>query len=128
MEREYAAMKRPRGVTVLACLYFVVAFSVLFTLVPSQAFNPLQHQRLLAQSVAFLVIAITLGIALLRMKRWSRWLAITISAAQLLSVVYGVAVAHSSSPAGRLALRIWFAVWAIWYLTRPQVKAAFQSA
>jgi|SRR5215469_5511299 len=103
-------MERPRGVTVLACLYFLAAFSFLFTLVPSQAFNPLQHQRLLAQSVAFLIIAITLGIALLKMKPWSRWLAITISAAQLASVLYEVAVAHSAIAAWRVGLSSLFPV------------------
>ena len=69
----------PLGVTVLACLYFLVAFSFLLTLIPSQTFNPLQHPRLLALSVACLIIAITLGIALLKMKNWSRWLAIAFS-------------------------------------------------
>jgi len=121
-------MKRPRGVTVLACLYLVVAFSCLLTLIPSQTFNPPQHPRLLALSVTCLVIAVTLGIALLRMKSWSRWLAITFSAAQLLSVLYGVAVAHSSIATGRVVLGILFALWVIWYLTRPHVKTAFQSA
>jgi len=133
-------MERPRGVTVLAYLYLLlallVAFSSLLLFVPSRtsppirAFNPLQHQRLLAQLVAFLIVAVTLGIALLRMKPWSRWLAITVSAVQLLSVLYEVAVTHSSTAAGAgsLGLRTLFAVWVIWYLTRTHVKTAFQSA
>lgn len=121
-------MKRPLGVTVLACLYFLVAFSFLLTLIPSQTFNPLQHPRLLALSVACLIIAITLGIALLKMKNWPRWLAIAFIAAQLLSVLYQVAVAHSSIATGRVVVGTLFAVWVIWYLTRPHVKTAFQSA
>lgn len=121
-------MKRPSGVTVLACLYLVVAFAMLLALIPSQAFNPLQHPGVLAQSVIWPIIAVTLGIALLRMKNWSRSLAITVSAVQLLAVLYCVAVAHSSIAIGRLTLRALFAVGIIWYLTRPDVKAAFQSA
>jgi|SRR5579864_102510 len=121
-------MKRPRGVTVLACLYLLAAFSFLLTLIPSQAYNPLQHPRLLALSVACLIIAVTLGIALLKMKNWSRWLAIGFSAAQLLSGLYRVAVAHSSIVTGRVVVGTLFAVWVIWYLTRAHVKTVFQSA
>jgi hypothetical protein len=90
-------MKRPGGVTVLACLYLVVASASLIALIPSQAFNPLQHPGVLAQSVIWLIVGVTLGIALLKMKNWSRWLANTVSAAQLLAVLYCVAVAHAGS-------------------------------
>lgn len=121
-------MKRPGGVTVLACFYLLVAFAMLIALIPGQAFSPLQHPKLLAQSLICLIVGVTLGIALLRMKNWSRWLAVTISVAELLSVLYVVAAAHSSVAIGRLALRTLFAVGVIWYLTRPHVKAAFQSA
>ena len=125
-------MKRPGGVTVMACFYLLVASSCLLNLIPSRTFNPLQYPRPLAQSVAGLIIAVTLGIALLKMKNWSRWLAIMYSALQLLLVLYRVAVAHSSIAAAPVVLGIvlgtLFAVWAIWYLTRPHVKTAFQSA
>jgi len=47
-------MERPKGVTVLAYIYFVVAFSALVTLIPSQTFQPLQWPRLLALSVGYL--------------------------------------------------------------------------
>ena len=120
-------MKRPLGVTVLACLYLLVAFSNLLIFIPSQTFNPLQHPRLLALSAGVLIIAVTLGIALLRMKKLSRWLAITFNAAQLLSVLYRVAVHHSSIDV-RVVLGTLFALCVIWYLTRPRVKTAFQSA
>jgi len=43
-------------------------------------------------------------------------------------VLYGVTVAHSSIATGRVVLGTLFALWVIWYLTRPHVKAAFQSA
>jgi len=125
-------MKRPGGVTVMACLYFLVAFSCLIALIPSRTFNPLQYPRVTVRSVAGLIIAVTLVIALLRLKNWSRWLAITYSASQLLALLYRVAVAHTSITAGPAvvgnALATLFAVWVIWYLTRPHVKTAFRSA
>ena len=119
-------MKRPPGLTILACLYLLVAFSNLLIWIPSQTFNPLQHPRLLAFSMAVLIIAVTLGIALLRMKNWSRWLAITFNAVLLLSALYRGAVDHSSIDT-RVVLGALFALSVIWYLTRPHVKAAFQS-
>ena len=119
-------MKRPPGLTILACLYLLVAFSNLLIWIPSQTFNPLQHPRLLAFSMAVLIIAVTLGIALLRMKNWSRWLAITFNAVQLLSVLYRVVVDRSPIDI-RVVLGTLFALSVIWYLTRPHVKTAFQS-
>jgi ABC-type proline/glycine betaine transport system permease subunit len=107
----------------------VAAFAILITLIPGgQGLNPLHYPGLLAQLVIYLIVGVTLGIALLRMKNWSRWLAVTVSAAQLLDTLYVIAIAHSSIAIGRLALRTLFAVGVIWYLTRPHVKAAFQSA
>lgn len=120
-------MERPKGVTVLACLYFFLASGALVALIPGSSGRPLPL-RLLAQSLVYLIIGVTLGVALLRMKNWSRWLAITFSAALLLSVPYVVSVAHSSIAMGRLGLGALLHVWVIWYLSRPHVKAAFQSA
>ena len=121
-------MERPKGVTVLACLYLFAAFAMLIALIPSQAFNPLQRPRLLALIVGNLIIGLTLGITLLRMKNWSRWLAIIASATQLLLVPYEVAVAKSPVAVIRTGLHTLFCLWVIWYLTRPQLKTAFQSA
>lgn len=121
-------MERPNGVTVLACLCFFIAFAMLIALIPSQAFSPLQQPRLLAWSALNLIIGVTLGVSLLRMKNWSRWFAIIASASNLLFVPHEVAVAHTSVAIIRAGLRILFIVCVIWYLTRPHVKAAFQSS
>jgi hypothetical protein len=121
-------MKRPQGVTVLACLYLWGALAMLIALIPTGPFSLLQHPGLVAQSVVDLIIGVTLCIALLKMKTWSRWLAITFSAAQLLFSLYAVAVADGSIAVGRIGFRTLFAVCVIWYLTRPHVKTAFQSA
>jgi hypothetical protein len=124
-------MERPKGVTILAYLYFVVALSALFTLIPGygQTFDALlQRPRLLALSVGSLIICVTLGIGLLRMKNWSRWLAIVLNATNLLFVPYAVAVRHGSVAIIQAGLGTLFFVWVIWYLTRPHIKTAFQSA
>jgi hypothetical protein len=124
-------MERPTGVTILAYLYFVVALSALFTLVPGsgQTFNALlENRRLLALSVGFLIICVTLGIGLLRMKNWGRRLAIVLNVANLLVVPYVVVVRHSSDAKIQAGLGALFFVWVIWYLTRPDIKTAFQSA
>lgn len=118
-------MERPNGVTILACVYFFVAVSVLFVLFPSPSFDPAEHPNLLYQSVANLVIALTLGIALLRMKNWSRWVAIFFSVAQLLFLPYVVTRTHTAVAFTRAGLGALFALWVIWYLTRPQIKKAF---
>jgi uncharacterized membrane protein (DUF2068 family) len=105
-----------------------MAFAMLVALIPSQTFDPLRSTRFLALSMGNLIIGIILGIALLRMKSWSRWLAIIASVVQLLFVPHEIAVAQSSVSIIRTGLRILLFVWAIWYLTRPHVKTAFKSA
>lgn len=122
-------MERPKGVTVLAYVHFIVALSVLITFIPG--YGPiyvLQRPRLLAMAVGALIISVTLGIGLLRMKNWSRWLAIIINAANLLFLPHQVAVRHTSVALIRAGLSTLIYVWIIWYLTRPHVKTAFQSA
>jgi uncharacterized membrane protein (DUF2068 family) len=121
-------MERPIGVTVLACLYLIMALAVLVALIPSQTFDPFQSTRFLTMSLGNLVIGIILGIALLRMKSWSRWLAIIASVVQLLFVAHEIAVAQSSISIVRSGLRTAIFVWAIWYLTRSHVKTAFKNA
>lgn len=120
-------MERPTGVTILAWLYFFGAFSLVIALIPSPAFNPLQRPGFLALTMGSLILCLVLGIALLRMKRWSRWLAIIASVTHLLAALREIAVAQSSIVVVRAGLGMLFSVWAIWYLTRPRVETAFQS-
>ena len=89
-------MERPIGVTVLACLYLLMAFAVLVALIPSQTYDLLRSTRFLALSMGNLIIGIILGIALLRLKSWSRWIAIIASVLQLLFVPHEIAVAQGS--------------------------------
>lgn len=120
-------MERPTGVTILAWLYFFGAFSLVIALIPSPAFSPLQRPRFLALTVGGLILCLILGIGLLRMKEWSRWLAIIASVAHLLVALREIAVVKNSIVVVRAGLGMLFAVWVIWYLSRPKVRTAFPS-
>jgi len=88
---------------------------------------PPQIDRVFAFSVANLLIALILGIALLNMKRWSRWAAIATCVASLALIPRVVIAGHHMADIMILtALKTLFYVWVIWYLTRPHIKAAFR--
>ena len=122
-----SGMKRPKGVSLLAYLYLLVAFAALITLIPSPAFDPRDQPKLAALSVGYLIIGITLAVALLRMKTWSRWLAIAVNIAQLLLIPYAIVVAHGLVAEIRAGVSTLFSASVIWYLTRPHITAAFKN-
>jgi uncharacterized membrane protein (DUF2068 family) len=125
------SMERPTGVTILAYLYFVAALSVFVALIPGyhQTFDAtLQRPRLIALSLGSLVICLALGIGLLRMKNWSRWLAIVLNATNLLFVPHAIARRNGAVAIIQAGLGTLLFVWVICYLTRPRVKMAFRSA
>jgi hypothetical protein len=119
-------MKRPKGVSVLAYLYLLVAFAALVALIPSPAFDPREQPKFAALSAGYLIIAATLAIALLKMKPWSRWSTIAVNVAQLLLIPYAMVVDHGPVAIIRAALSTLFSAVVIWYLTRPHIKAAFK--
>ena len=71
------------------------------------------------------LLALLLGIGLLKMKSWSRWVSIVGAGAALLFVPHEVNIARGTPDLIRAAVRTLFFVWVIWYLYLPQVKAAF---
>jgi len=119
-------MKRPRGVTVIACIFLFMAFAAVNGMVTFPSFWTQSWGRLSLWAVN-LSIALILGLALLRMQNWSRWTSILASAAFLLFIPREVTLAHSSIDMIRAGVRTLVFVWVIWYLSRPEVKAAFQS-
>ena len=105
----------------MACVFLFMGFSALNALVtylPQLA----QKHRLLAFLVANLLIAFVPAVALLKMKSWSRWVAIAVAA---FSLVF-IQTAHGVADMIRAALRTLFNVWVIWYLAQPHIKAAFR--
>jgi len=120
----YRVMERPKGVTVMACFFFFMGFGVLqntLTLLPE-----LQRKHV-AVYVANVLILVILGIGLLKMQRWSRWLAMVGSVAWLVFIPRQVHSVHGPTMLGFL-LRTLFSVWVIWYLFRSRVKAAFRNS
>jgi len=118
-------VKRPKGITVMACVFLFMGFSALNALVtylPQLA----QKHRLLAFLVANLLIAFVPAVALLKMKSWSRWVAIAVAAFSLVFIPREVQTAHGVADMIRAALRTLFNVWVIWYLAQPHIKAAFR--
>jgi len=120
-------MKRPKGVTVMGYIFLMYAFSAAYTLVfwrwaPFDAHSPKE----VALAVVTLLITVALGVALLRMQSWSRWLGIVVGA----SVLTGPKVMAAHGLAGKISVgrTVLFLVWVVSYLSRPDVKASFQRA
>jgi len=92
--------------------------------------NQLQHAhkpKFLALWVANLVIGFGLGWALYFMAGWSRWASIVACAASLLVVPPQLTWFRGSMHLIVIVgCRVLFMVWAIWYLSQPHIKAAFQ--
>jgi len=127
--REYAAvvMKRPKGVTVIGYIFLTYAFSAAYTLAfsrwaPFDAHSPKE----VAIAVVTLLITVTLGVALLRMQSWSRWLGIVVGAIVLTGPK--VMAAHGLAQKISVGFAVLFLVWVISYLSRPDVKASFRRA
>jgi hypothetical protein len=125
---EPIVMKRPTGVTVMANIFLFMAYCTARGLVTYLSWWLVQRRGLLVVAVANLLITATLGIALLKMQRWSRWVGIAVCAAALVFIPRQVVAAHGLV-GNLIRVELWtlFYVWAIWYLFQPHVKAAFRS-
>jgi hypothetical protein len=125
-------MKRPTGVTAMAYIFLFMAYSVVngfFMLLFEGPPKPrLLSPRLLTLSAVNLVIAVTLSVALFKMKNWSRLAAILVCAVSLLFIPREVVAAHGLADLVRAGLRTLFLVWVICYLSQPRVKDAFRTA
>jgi hypothetical membrane protein len=120
----YRVMERPKGVTVMARVFFFMGWGVFQNILTRP---PDLQRKHLAFYLANVLILVILGIGLLKMQRWSRWLAVVGSVAWLVFIPRQVHTAHGPAILGFL-LRTLFSVWVIWYLFRSHVKAAFRNA
>ena len=86
--------------------------------------SPIYSRILLVLGLIFLAI----GIGVLMLRRWARWLALIFSGISILSQT-SVFAARGKLPVGPSGwLSLAFAGLALWYFLRPSVKAQFQSA
>jgi hypothetical protein len=126
------AMKRPRGVTAMAYIFLFMAYSVvngyIAFLVAGVDTPRLLSPRWLAFSAANLLIAVTLSIALFKLKHWSRLACIVVCAVSLIFIPREVIAAHGLADLVRAGLRTLFFVWVICYLSQPHVRDAFRDA
>lgn len=120
-------MKRPRGVTVLACIFLLAAVSLVYGFVRYMS-TMLDHPSWIAVSILNFLIAATLGIALFKVQNWSRWAVIAVGVYWLLLLPREASAAHNMVDIVYAGIRTLFCVWVIWYLARPKIKAAFREA
>jgi hypothetical protein len=120
-------MKRPKGVTVMACIFLFMAISVVHGSVRDLP-QMLENRGWLLLSAVNLLFTVPVGVGLLKMQSWSRCAGIAVCAASLVLIPQAVVAAHSLSDIIRAGLRTLFFVWVIWYLSQPHVKAAFRTA
>lgn len=127
--REYTAnvMKRPNGVTVLACIFLLAAISLVYGFL-SYMSAMLEHPSWIALSMLNFSIAVTLCIALFKVHNWSRWAVIAVGLYWLLLLPREASAACGIVDIVYAGIRTSFCVWVIWYMSQPKIKAAFRKA
>jgi hypothetical protein len=150
IQKEETHMGRPVGVTILAILDFLGALACiglgilmfvgggLGAIAGSQAsegsggLGALVGAMGAAAGVAFLffgLIAFLLGWGLWKLKNWARIITIILMALSIAGSLFGlVGIFAHFSLFGLIWFVFWLALYAliIWYLLKPEVKAAFQ--
>jgi len=146
-------MNRPVGVTIIAILYFLGAIlcvlggigmmvggGFIATLIGQQggqgsaAGAGVFAGLGVVMGVFFLILAIiplVVGLGLWKLKEWGRILAIAVSAISAVLQLFGVVgmlLHFSVGGFAFLVCRLAISVLIVWYLLKPEVKAAFQSA
>jgi hypothetical protein len=144
-------MNKPAGVIVIAILYFIgaalcliggllfIAGGGLLATIMSQSgqasASPLAGIMAGLGAVAgiiflaFGVIDLLVGIGLIKLKNWARIVAIVFSAIGAVFQLFGILGSLSHFNVGAMVFPVVFlAIYAliIWYLLKPEVKAAFQ--
>ncbi|HMH06241.1 MAG TPA: hypothetical protein VK579_06120 [Terriglobales bacterium] len=116
-------MKRPIGVTVIAVLNILGGFALA---VNEMLVSPERPQ---GRSLGILIVVVLLGVgisvALLKLQNWARWVAIVFYALSLIAIPVRVIRAPGIADAVTASVPGLYLLWAVWYLFRPLVKAAF---
>jgi hypothetical protein len=115
-------MKRPVGVTAIAVINILGAFAL-------AAGELLSAQRpqggLLGLLVVTMLFGVGLSVALLMLQNWARWVTIVVYGLSLAATPAQVVRAHGVANTASALLPGLFLLWAVWYLCRADVKAAF---
>jgi hypothetical protein len=118
-------MNRPVGITVIASLNILGGFA----LGVSEMFSAHRPEGALAWILAVgVTVSVGLGVALLRLQNWARAVVVVLYGLSLISIPGQVIFAHSVVDVFAAVVPGSYAVWAVWYMHRSQVKAAFGRA
>ena len=120
-------MKRPRGVTVLACIFLLAATGLVYGSVRYMS-ETLESPSSIALAILNFAMAATLGIALLKLRNWARWAVIAVGVYWLLFLPREVHEARVIVDFAYAGMRALFCVCVIWYFSRPKIRAAFREA
>ena len=120
-------MKRPRGVIVLACIFLLAAIGLVYGSVRYMS-ETLESPSSITPAILNFAIAATLGIALLKLRNWARWAVIAVAVYWLLFLPREVHEARVIVDFAYTGIGALFCVCAIWYLSRPKIRAAFNEA
>jgi len=74
------------------------------------------------------ILSVGLGVALLRLQNWARAIVVVLYGLSLISIPGQVIFAHSVVDVFAALVAGSYAVWAVWYMHRSQVKAVFGRA
>lgn len=118
-------MNRPVGITVIASLNILGGF----TLGVSEMFSAHRPEGALAWILALgVILSLGLGVALLRLQNWARAVVVVLYGMSLISIPGQVIFAHDVVDVLAAVVPGSYLVWAVWYMHRSQVKAAFGRA
>jgi hypothetical protein len=115
-------MKRPIGVTVIAIANLLAALA--FASQMFLAAQPPQGNSLIVLGVAVL-LSIGLSLGLFRLHNWARWTSVVLYVLSLIRIPVRVLTASGLWNITSVLLPGIFVAWAVWYLFRPHVEAAF---
>ena len=118
-------MSRPVGITVIASLNILGGFA----LGVIEMFSAHRPEGALAWILAVgVILSVGLGVALLRLQNWARAVVVVLYGLSLIGIPGQVIFAHSVVDVFAAVVPGSYAVWAVWYMHRSQVKAAFGRA
>lgn len=120
-------MKRPRGVIILACIFLLAAIGMAYGSVRYMS-EILESPSSIAVGILNFVIVTALGIGLFKLRNWARWAVIAVGVYWLLLLPREVHEARVIVDFAHAGMRTLFCVCAIWYLSRPKIKAAFSQS
>jgi hypothetical protein len=116
-------MKRPVGVTVIAVLNILGGFALT---VNEMLLSPERPQgRSLGILIVVVLLGVGIGVALLKLQNWARWGAIVFYGLSLIAIPVRVIRAPGIADAMTALVPGLYLLWAVWYLFRPHVQAAF---